>query len=269
LGEVTLFPVQFGEPGRRGGDRFLRDRQMFTESIEAVRVALMLSPNIHDVRTLVISSAVSREGKSSLASSLAMSLAKSTRKPTLLIDADLRCPRLHVAFGIAESPGLVDVVMGGCRLDEAVVRVAAPALDILPAGRLTSTPHDLLHREELADLLALLRTKYRYVIIDSPPILAASEALVLASAADGTLVCTMRDRSRGPQFRMACERLAASGARVLGTVFSGIPSHSWAYKYGGYGYGGYGYGGYGYGGNGYEAERHSLRFDADVEESRD
>ena len=83
-------------------------------------------------------------------------------------------------------------------------------------------------------LLDEARGRYRYIVIDSPPVLAASEALVVAKAADGTLLCTMRDISRVGQVRQANERLRTAGARSLGAVFSGVPPHNYSYKYGGY-----------------------------------
>lgn len=237
LGEITALPTRIAFSGPRSEERFVRDQLTFQESIEALRVALTVSPETRDLQTLAVTSAISREGKSSLASSLGASLAKATRKPTLIIDGDMRCPSLHEIFERGISPGLTDVLAGRCPVADAVVATDSPWLHFLPSGVLKYTPHALLQDGTMQAALADLRGQYRYIVIDLPPVLAASEALVLAGAAEGTLVCAMRDVSRGPQFRLACERLSSSGARVLGTVINGLPARAWAYKYGGYGYG--------------------------------
>lgn len=88
----------------------------------------------------------------------------------------------------------------------------------------------------LQDVLARARSTYRFVVIDTPPILAASEALVFAKAADATLLVTMRDVSRIAQVQQAYQRLVASGANAIGAVLNGVPTRRYAYRYGHYGY---------------------------------
>ena len=239
LAEVSALPTRSSVAGRLSANRFARERATFEESIDALRVNLMLSPDSRDLRTLVVTSAVSREGKTSLAASLAASLSRSLQQPTLLIDADMRAPDLHEMFDAPLEPGLAGVLGGACDLDDALITGASQNVHFLPAGRLTVSPHLLLHSSRWPSLLSQLSSRYRYVIIDAPPVLAASESLILASTAEATLVCAMRDISRGPQLRSACDRLKNAGARILGTIISGVPTQTWAYKYGGYGYGRY------------------------------
>lgn len=237
LGEVTALPARWLVPNRRSDHRFLRERMTYEESIESLRVGLVASAATRELRVLAVTSAVSREGKTSLASSLAVSLSKSSRKPTLIIDADMRCPNLHEYFGANLGPGLADVLSEECNTADAIVATENPMLHFLPAGKLQISPHVILHDGAFSDLLAQLQGEYRYIVIDLPPVLAASESRMLARAAEGTLVCTMRDVSRGSQFRTACDRLADAGANLVGTVIAGLPPRLWAYKYGGYGYG--------------------------------
>ncbi|HVX15447.1 MAG TPA: polysaccharide biosynthesis tyrosine autokinase [Pirellulales bacterium] len=237
LGEISMLPTRWSAAGAAADGRYVRERMTFEESVDALRLAIMLSPEVRDLRSLAITSAVSREGKTSLASALASSLAKCTREPILLIDGDMRCPSLHEVFGTPLEPGLVDVLAGQRQVPQAIIETSGGQVHFIPAGRLTSSPHGLLQRGDFASLLKSLSSAYRYVIIDTPPVLAASEAMVIASAAEGALVCTMRDFSRGPQFRLACHRLSVAGVRLIGTVINGLPTRSWAYKYGGYGYG--------------------------------
>lgn len=237
LGEISMLPTRWISQSAAKDSRYLRDRMTFEESIDAFRLTLMLSPDVRDIRSLAITSAVSREGKTSLASALAASLAKCTREPILLIDGDMRCPSLHEVFGTPLEPGLADVLAGDCQIPQAIIETSAGQVHFFPAGQLKSSPHSLLERGDFVNMLKGLSSAYRYVIIDTPPVLAASEAMIMASAADGALVCAMRDFSRGPQFRLACHRLKAAGARLVGTVINGLPIRDWAQKYGGSGYG--------------------------------
>ena len=237
LGEITALPRRTLSTRLRSSDhRLTRDRLTFEESINALRVGLTQRPNWRDLRTLAVTSAVSREGKTSLSYSLALSLANSCNGSVLLIDADMRAPDLHVICGVPQQPGLAEVLSGYCSLDDAIGAHETERVHFLPAGRLEVNPHSLLKDDAFSSLLSLVRPKYQYVVIDAPPVLGASEALIIAASADGALLCTMRDISRGHQLRATCERLVGAGASLLGVVFNGIPAQSWVYKYGGYAY---------------------------------
>ena len=108
---------------------------------------------------------------------------------------------------------------------------------MLTAGRLQTNPHKLIGNA-FRDILEEARKQYRYIVIDSPPVLAASESLVLCKVADASLVCAMRNVSRLDQVHMVCSRLQAAGAKPAGIVLNGVPTKRYAYDYGyGYGYG--------------------------------
>ena len=237
LGEVAALPSRALVPALDSADKLLRERGTFEESIDSLRVGLMLAPELQNLQTLAVTSAISQEGKTSLASSLAASLARSTNESILLIDADFRAPDLHDVFSIPLQPGLIDVLQGSRSIDEAIFRDGIDGVHVLPAGELQSNPHLLLSSRSLVSLLETLRARYRYIIVDSPPVLLASEALTVASACDGALICTMCEVSRGVQLRLAREKLVSAGVNLIGAVINGVPSRAWSYKYGGYGYG--------------------------------
>ena len=111
-----------------------------------------------------------------------------------------------------------------------------PLVHLLPAGRATRNPHSLLGNGTLKALLAELRKEYEYIVIDTPPVLSASESLGMAKLADGVLVCTLCDSSRAAQLRITADRLLSAGAKLIGVVLSGVSTRSYAYKYGSYGY---------------------------------
>jgi capsular exopolysaccharide synthesis family protein len=232
VGEVAKLPlrVQISRPARR------RSLSLFEESIDSLRVCLWLPEEHKHVRVLAVCSAIHGEGKTSIASQLAVSTASSTNEPVLLIDADLRSPDLHHIFEIALEPGLARVLDRGCSIDDAIVTQWSEKVHLLPAGRLTKSPHALLGGDEFPQLLEQLRSRYRTIIIDTPPILSAAEALLLAKLADGAIICTRRNYSRERQVQLAYERLLAAGAKPMGAVFNAVPTRRYAYTYGSYDY---------------------------------
>lgn len=236
LGEITALPQRSLRSGQLLSHRKLCDRLAFEESVDSLRVALTQTPSFRELRTLAVTSAVSREGKTNLSYSLALSMSRCTDGLTLLIDADMRAPDLHAMCDIPQDPGLAEVLSGAVKLSDSIVPHSVERMFLLPAGRIGATPHLLLKNDAFSKLLAHLKKRYRYIVIDCPPVLAASETVVLAGAADGTLLCTMRDVSRAQQLRLTCQKLADGGATLLGAVISGVPTRTWVNKYGGYGY---------------------------------
>lgn len=234
LGEITTLPVRPVRRGRRTEQAFQWQRSLYLESINLLRSNLLVQRGSCEARVVMISSAASGEGKSSLAAELALSLTRTTHEPTLLIDADLRAPDLHETFSVPLDPGLAGVLAGTCRFDDALVRGWCQHLDVLPAGHTPACPDELLSDARLVSVVDEARSRYRYVVIDAPPVLVAGETLFLAKVADGTLLCTMRDVSRAPAVQLACQRLGAAGVRLLGTVLSGVPISRYANRYGGY-----------------------------------
>jgi capsular exopolysaccharide synthesis family protein len=234
LGEITYVPTRTLLPHDSADARLGYESRLFEESIDSLRTSLTLSDHMSEMRVLAVTSAVNHEGKTSVAVQLAISLARSTREPLLLIDGDMRSPDVHRVFQAPLEPGLAMVLAGACTLEEAIVTNASADIHLLPAGRLRVSPHQLLGNGTWKALLARIPTRYRYVVIDTPPVLAASEAIVLANGADVAVVCAMRGMSRMDQIRKTIERLAATGCRPVGTVLSGVPTRYYASRYGDY-----------------------------------
>lgn len=233
VGEITSLPRRT----RRGaGTKVTRDLQLFEESVDGLRTYLSLVDTLQGLRVLAVTSAISREGKTSVAAQLAVSIAAATGEPTLLIDADLRSPDVHRVFGVDLSPGLADVLSGDLTDDEAIETDFNQTLHLMTAGKLGSSPHRLLGSGEFRALLERLRGTYRYIVIDTPPLLPASEALILARAADAAILSARRDYSRLDQVTEAYTRLRAAGVSFAGVVLNGIPTRHYAYKYGSYSY---------------------------------
>ena len=213
-----------------------RGLNLYEESVDSLRTSLVLAELTKDMTILSVTSAISREGKTSLASQLAVSLAGASGMPTLLIDGDMRSPDMHNVFEIDNDRGLTQVLAGECSIDEAIVTNWSSHLHLLPAGPLTVSPHKLLGQGALDRTLSQLRDTYHYIVIDTPPVLSASESLVICKSADVTLLCTMREVSRLDQVTAAYDRLTASGARPVRTVLNGVHASRYAYYYGSYAY---------------------------------
>ncbi len=236
LGEVARLPTRTVRAGRSESKRVNLELRTFEESIDALRTRLTLAEDTKDARVFAVTSAANNEGKTSVAAQLAVSMARSSGELVLLIDGDMRSPDVHGLFEVPREPGLVEVLKGTSDPDSAIVTSWSKCLHLLPAGTLTSSPHRLLSNGAMEALLERLVGKYRYVIIDTPPVLAASEALVLARAADASVVCVMRDVSRLDQVSKAYGKLMAAGSRPMGMVFNGVPTKRYAYRYGSYAY---------------------------------
>ncbi len=236
VGETPRLPVRPHGSRRSRGRYARRNLGIFEESIDGVRTCLMLSEPLRDLQVLAVTSASKKEGKTSVASQLVVSIARASGTATLLVDGDMRSPDIHNVFDIPLKPGLVEVMTAKCDLDEAIVTDWSQYVHLLPAGRLRTNPHKLMGNGKVKELFDELRSRYRYIVIDTPPVLAASEALVLAKTADASLMCAMQDCSRLDQVRKGYNRLLAAGARPAGMVLNGVPVKRYAYRYGNYAY---------------------------------
>jgi capsular exopolysaccharide synthesis family protein len=171
-------------------------------------------------RVVAVVSAVGGEGGSVLAVQLAAGLARAGRR-TLLVDANLRRPALHRAFGLAAGPGLAEGLRGEAKLPS-VVRAAPPdRLWVLPAGTADLRALQALAGERVQSLLDQLKRDYEYVVVDCAPVVPCADALLLAQRADAVLVSLLAGVSGVPTVRAAWQRLSALGAPLLGVVVQG------------------------------------------------
>ncbi len=228
VGEVARLPS-----GTRSGSR---SRRIFEESVDTLRANLFLSADTKDARSIAVVSSMSAEGKSSVASQLAISVAKATGQTVLLVDADLRCPDQHDIFGLDLGPGLSGVLSNEVGFDEAIDKSLGDLVHVMPAGPLNCSPHRLMNQSAMKHFVEEALDRYHVVIFDTAPVLAAGETLTIASAVDVSLLCVMRDVSRIEHVSRTTRRLAAAGAKIGGTVFSGVTQRQYADRYGDYHY---------------------------------
>jgi len=213
-----------------------RPTSAFAESLRTLHTALLLSNVDQPPKTVLVTSSIPREGKSTVAISMARLMARSGRK-VLLVDGDLRRPRVDTALGVGGQPGLVEVLARAATFDEAVKHDDDTGLDILPAGERPTSPPDLFASAQMRSLLADLRERYDLVVIDSPPVLAVSEARILARLTDTTIFVIRWASTPREVAAMGVKQVRETGAHVAGAVLSQVNVK----KHARYGYGDSGY----------------------------
>ncbi len=199
------------------------------ESYRNVRTSLLFTMRATKLRCLLVTSAVAGEGKTTTSVNLAAAFGRMGRK-VVLVDADMRRPRVHRVFRLPPAPGLSEILRGRARVEDAVTRPHGMEFDLLPAGAVPENPSELLASNAFAQLIADLRNEYDLIMLDSAVLLSVPDALLLAADADGTLIVHKPGSVDRHALRHIREDLARAGARVLGVVFNQVdPSSSLHY----------------------------------------
>jgi capsular exopolysaccharide synthesis family protein len=235
LGEVAALPVRYlAVTPRELSGRLRRETYIFAESINSLRTNLALAAGLSGEKIFAVTSASASEGKTSVAVSLALSVANASEMPTLIIDGDMRSPYVATMLKTNNQPGLFELLSDKCSLDAAIQQVGKSYLYVIAAGRATRSTHSIVGVDDFKLLLDQLRQRFSTIIIDTPPILGASESLVLAKAADSVLFCSLCDVSKAKQVRMAIDRLENADIHIAGAVLSGVPGRRYEHIYGYY-----------------------------------
>jgi capsular exopolysaccharide synthesis family protein len=240
LQQIAGAPVLAGVPydANAGSDPLLvgaGGRTARAEALRQLRTNLQFVDVDRPVRTLVVTSAVPGEGKSSTACNLAILFAE-TGARVLVIDADLRRPRLASYLGLEGAVGLTTVLAGQAQVDDVVQRWGA-GLWVLPSGALPPNPSELLGSQHMAELLDAFRETYDMVIVDCPPLLPVTDGAVLAARADGALMMARARKTTSSQVTAAVQALRSVDARLLGCVFNMVQADAPDAYYTYYGYG--------------------------------
>jgi len=191
-----------------------------SESFRALRTRVQFSrPDKENLKTILITSPAPQEGKSTIALNLAGSFALANKK-TLLIDADLRRPRLHKVFEQHKTPGLVDYLIGNNKLEEIIYNSKLENLFLITSGTIPPNPAEMLDSLEMINFLSTVRERFDYVIIDSPPIVAVTDAEILARKVDGTILVCSAQITEIEMLTRAAELLRNDSSNLIGTVLN-------------------------------------------------
>jgi len=207
------------DPGRRRGDT-RKLQAAVHDTMNIVRTALLHNRDGKPIRVVQVTSAQGQEGKSTVASQLAISFAKAGRR-TLLVDADVRNPQLHLSFGIPFDRGFCEILRGEAGIEDVVQSTPQDRLSLMTAGVCDEAALRALAQEAATELFARLSEQYNTIILDSGPVLTGAEPLMVGQHAGATVLAVRRDVSRVAKIREAVERLSSVGINVVGAVVNG------------------------------------------------
>lgn len=223
-------------------DLVVFDQPMSTaaECIRTVRTNLtFMAVGETRSKVWVVTSSQPQEGKTTTASNLAASMAQSG-KSVLLIDTDLRRPRVHSSFGLSREQGVSTLVAGEASFESATQRSRVPGLDVMTSGPVPPNPAELLHSPAFARLVDTARQRYDLVIFDSPPLGAVTDAAIIGPQVDGVVVVVKASETTRDALRSSLRQLRDVSAKVLGVVVNGFDFQSESYYGKGYYYRRYG-----------------------------
>lgn len=212
---------------------FENDNSGIAEAFRKLRTNLQFLAVDNPPRVIVVTSSMPSEGKSTTAINLALALAEAEHN-VVLIDGDMRRATLHKYLDLVGAVGFSTVLSGGASLDEALQLTRYPGLTVLTAGAIPPNPSELLGSQSARKLLGELRARFDYVILDSTPLLAVTDAAILAAGADGVLMIARFGQTKREQLTHAVGNLASVGAPLLGAVFTMMPTRgnsSYSYTY--------------------------------------
>lgn len=210
------------------------------EAYKTLRTNIIFSTPNTGCRTIVVTSSMQGEAKSTTATNLSIAFGQNGDK-ILLIDCDLRLPTVAKKLQLNETPGLTDVIVGEADLYTAI-RNVSNGFDVLPAGTIPPNPTELLGSDKMAALLQELQSKYEYIILDTPPVCTVADAAILSKDASGVILVVKQDVATRDGIEDALQNLELAGAKILGFLMSGVANEKTkGYKKGYYGYGGYSY----------------------------
>lgn len=212
-------------------------RSARAEALRQLRTNLQFIDVERPVRVLVVTSSVADEGKSTMSANLAVSFAESNRT-VLLIEADLRRPRIAEYLGVERSVGLTNVLADQVPFQEVLQPWGRSGLQVLPSGSIPPNPSELLGGPKMLELLALLKRRFDVIVLDTPPLLPVTDAAVVAAHADGAVLVTRYGRTTRGQVATAVRSLKSVDARLLGSILNMTPTKS-SDSYESYGYGHY------------------------------
>jgi len=219
---------------------FARSRSTISESLRSIRTNVLFRTGNQPSRTLLVTSAVPREGKSFMSANLSAVIAMAGSR-VILIDADLRRPSIHRLFEISDEFGLSEVLMGTRRLEAAIQESHVPGLDVISAGPIPPNPSELLGNHIMREILDELAETYDIIIIDSPPATAVVDPMILSPLTDGVMLVVEANQTRKPVVMQAITRLRHVQSNIIGGIVNKLDVRKSGYGYYYYYYNDYGY----------------------------
>ncbi len=236
LGVIPLLQESALDGDENMRDLYVHDKpaSSVAECCRSLRTNILFSSADRALKTIVVSSANPREGKTTSVIYLGTTMAQSGQR-VLLVDTDMRRPRLHVPMGISRQTGLSNLIVGDKEYDEVIKETKIPNLWLLPCGPLPPNPAELMmsHRFEL--VLTELAKRFDRVILDSPPVQLVTDAVVLSKQADGIILVVHADKTLREDIKSVARQIRHVGGPIFGVVVNAIDDSKSTYYYGKYG----------------------------------
>jgi len=208
----------------------INQRSPISEQYRTVRTNLQYASVDSDLQTLLITSSTPEEGKSMTTANLAVVYAQQGKK-VLLIDADLRKPTVHYTFRLDNLNGLSNLLVGDGHLNQIAEASSIDNLDIISSGPIPPNPSELLGSKMMQSLINEAKQQYDIIIFDTPPVLAVTDAQILANIVDGTVLVVRSNKTEYEAAIKAKETLEKSSAKLLGTVLNDVEKKDGNYYY--------------------------------------
>ena len=206
-----------------------KPKSIVSESYRTLRTNIQYSSFDKEIKTIVITSADPSEGKSTVAGNLALSFAQNEKR-VILVDCDLRKPSVHKNFKLSNLSGLSEVLIGKEKLDGAIENYNKN-LDILTSGKVPPNPSEMLGSKAMSELLEVLKNRYDVIILDSTPLQAVTDAQILSTKVDGTILVVRAEKTKVDATVEAKNLLDKVGANIIGTVLHAVPNNRSKYYY--------------------------------------
>jgi capsular exopolysaccharide synthesis family protein len=216
LGMVPVTPVDKKSPDPLVSNDVSAN---FSEAFKTIRMNVLFSSAEGGMRSLVVTSAGPGEGKSIVSSNIAIALSQAAQR-VLLIDADMRRPRVHDIFKFDQEPGLSNVLTGNAKTSEAIRRSSLPNLWLLSSGHIPPNPAELLGSHRFADFMGSLEPHFDWVVVDTPPVLVVADGSIVANKVSSVVFVTAADHTSRQAAHAAMEQLDAASAHVIGAVLN-------------------------------------------------
>lgn len=191
----------------------------FSEAFKTVRTNVLFSSAEDGVRSLVVTSAGPGEGKSICAANIGIALAQAGLR-VLLVDADMRRPRVHEIFDLSQEPGLSNLLTANAKASEAIQRSSVPGLWLMPAGLIPPNPAELLSSPRFVDFLGALEDHFDWVIIDTPPVLVVADSMIVGNRSTGVAFVVGADQTSRHAAKNAIEQLTGANVSVIGSILN-------------------------------------------------
>jgi capsular exopolysaccharide synthesis family protein len=206
-----------------------KPKSIVSEAYRTLRTNIQYSSFDKEIRTIVITSADPSEGKSTVAGNLALSFAQN-EKNVIIVDCDLRKPSVHKNFKLSNLNGLSEVLIGKEKLND-VIQNYNSNLDVLTSGKVPPNPSEMLGSKVMSDLLENLKEKYDVIVLDSTPLQAVTDAQILSTKVDGTILVVRAEKTKIDATVEAKNLLDKVGANIIGTVLHAVPNNRSKYYY--------------------------------------